>query len=130
MKFRVIDNKTGKEADTWNIAQHEEWAQGLVYCDMEGFAITEDGTLVLMDECGHVVYCDAERFKVVFEDERPHGEWIRDNEFLKFTGDFKCSNCNIISGLPFPYCPNCGANMNKKIKNTQDEYAKMRAREF
>lgn len=35
MKFRVIDNKTGKEADTWNIALHEEWAEGLVYCDME-----------------------------------------------------------------------------------------------
>lgn len=74
MKFRVIDNKTGKEADAWNIALHEKWAQSLVYCDMEGFAITEDGTLVLMDECGHSVYCDAERFKVVFEEERPSGD--------------------------------------------------------
>ncbi len=79
MKFRVIDKKTGKEADTWNIALHEEWAQGLVYCDMEGFAITEDGYLMLADECGHVVYCDTERFKVVFEEERPHENW----EYLK-----------------------------------------------
>lgn len=79
MKFRVIDNKTGKEADTWNIALHEEWAQGLVYCDMEGFAITEDGYLMLADECGHVVYCDTERFKVVFEEERLHDKW----EYLK-----------------------------------------------
>ena len=69
MKFRVIDNKTGKEADTWNIALHEEWAQSLIYCDMEGFAITEDGNLVLMDECGHSVYCDADRFEVVFDEE-------------------------------------------------------------
>ena len=61
MKFKVFDNKTGKEADTWNIALNEEWAQSLIYCDMEGFAITEDGNLVLMDECGHVVYCDTER---------------------------------------------------------------------
>lgn len=82
MKFKVIDNKTGKEADTWNIALHEEWAQGLVYCDMEGFLISEDGQLMLADECGHVVYCDSERFKVVFEDERPHGEWISCSERL------------------------------------------------
>lgn len=74
MKFRVIDRKTGKEADPYEIALNEEWAQSLIYCDMEGFAITEDGNLVLMDECGQVVYCDTERFKVVFEDERPHGE--------------------------------------------------------
>ena len=82
MKFKVFDNKTGKEADTWNIALNEEWAQSLIYCDMEGFAITEDGNLVLMDECGHVVYCDTERFKVVFEDESPHGEWIPCSERL------------------------------------------------
>ena len=70
MKFRVIDNTTGKEADTWDIARHEEWAYCLNYCDMEGFAITEDGSLVLMDECGNFVYCDPERFKVVFEDDK------------------------------------------------------------
>lgn len=79
MKFKVIDNKTGKEADPYEIALHEDWAKGLCYCDMEGFAITEDGSLVLMDECGHVVYCDTEWFKVVFEEERSHENW----EYLK-----------------------------------------------
>ena len=92
MKFRVIDNKTGKEADAYEIALHEEWAKCLIYCDMEGFVITENGDLMLADECGNVVYCDAERFKVVFEDERPNGD-CRDRlkevfrEYSSISGD-------------------------------------------
>lgn len=118
MKFRVIDNKTGKEADTWNIALHEEWAQGLIYCDMEGFVITEDGYLMLADECGHVVYCDPERFKVLFEDERPHGEWLRKNNSNSW---FECSVCKEVSDVvtvmrepTWKFCPNCGAEMRPK----------------
>lgn len=66
--FHVIDRKTGKEADTYRIALKEKWAKGLVYCDMEGFAIEEDGTLLLLDECGNSRYCDRERFEVVWDD--------------------------------------------------------------
>lgn len=80
MKFKVYDNKTGKEAGTYDIALHEEWARSLVYCDMEGFAITEDGDLVLMDECGNVVYCDADRFKVIFEGEAEKENGTMTNE--------------------------------------------------
>lgn len=65
--FHVIDRKTGKEADTYRIALKEKWATGLVYCDMEGFAIGEDGSLMLLDECGNFVYCDRERFEVVWD---------------------------------------------------------------
>ena len=64
--FTVIDHKTGKEADAYEIALHEEWAKGLCYCDMEGFAILEDGSLILCDECGKFVYCDTERFEVIW----------------------------------------------------------------
>lgn len=64
--FMVIDNTTGKEADPYEIALHEEWAKNLVYCDMEGFAIEEDGTLILLDECGQYEYVPLERFKVVW----------------------------------------------------------------
>jgi hypothetical protein len=64
MKFKVIDNLTGQEADCEMIALHEKWADGLIYCDMEGFAIQEDGTLILMDECGQFVYCPEGRFTV------------------------------------------------------------------
>ena len=69
MTFKIIDKKTGKEADTYKIALKEDWAKNLIYCDMEGFAIEEDGTLVLMDECGNVAYCPADRFEIVFDSE-------------------------------------------------------------
>ena len=78
MKFRVIDKLTGKEADTYEIALHEEWAKELCYCDMDGFAILEDGTLLLVDECGKFEYCDADRFEIVFDDEKPQVELIKD----------------------------------------------------
>lgn len=64
--FTVIDTKTGKEADEYDIALHEEWAKHLCYCDMEGWAIENDGTLLLVDECGRFEYADRERFKVVW----------------------------------------------------------------
>lgn len=65
MNFTVIDTKTGEYPDLSDIALHEEWAQGLMYCDMEGFAILEDGTLILMDECGRFTYCPEGRFQIV-----------------------------------------------------------------
>lgn len=67
-KFSVIDNKTGEYPDLYNIALKEDWAKGLMYCDMEGFSINEDGQLILSDECGKFVYCPSDRFTVVFED--------------------------------------------------------------
>ena len=65
--FTVIDMKTGKEADEYEIALHEDWAKHLCYCDMEGWAIEGDGTLLLVDECGRFEYADRERFKVVWD---------------------------------------------------------------
>ena len=65
--FIVIDKKTSKEADEYEIALHEDWAKDLMYCDMEGFAIEQDGTLILLDECGKFAYCPSDRFEVVSE---------------------------------------------------------------
>lgn len=65
--FTVIDTKTGKEADEYAIALYEDWAKHLCYCDMEGWAIENDGTLLLVDECGRFAYADRERFKVVWD---------------------------------------------------------------
>src|SRR3990167_8166591 len=65
MTFKVIDSKTGVWADPEKIASTEDWASGLVSCDMDGFAIMERGDLVLMDECGHVAYCPVGRFRVI-----------------------------------------------------------------
>lgn len=65
--FIVVDTHTGKEADVYNIALHEDWAKHLCYCDMDGWAIQDDGSLLLLDECGRYAYADRERFKVVWD---------------------------------------------------------------
>lgn len=65
--FVVLDKTTGKEADLGEIALHEEWAKSLAYCDMDGFAITQDGALLLLDECGKFEYCPSDRFEIVAE---------------------------------------------------------------
>lgn len=63
--FEVKDKKTGDYADIETIASTEEWAKGLIYCDMEGFAITQDGHLILLDECGKYEFCPEDRFEVI-----------------------------------------------------------------
>lgn len=65
--FVVIDNETGEEADKYTIALYEDWAKHLCHCVMEGWAIEEDGTLLLVDACGQFAYADRERFKVKWE---------------------------------------------------------------
>ena len=65
--FTVIDNNTGKEADIGKIALEEDWAKDLMYCDMQGFALLENGSLVLLDECGKYEYCPSDRFTIIPE---------------------------------------------------------------
>jgi len=60
----VIDKQTGKAPDLWQIALKEAWARHLTFCDMEGFAIEEDGSLILLDECGNFAYCPTDRFEI------------------------------------------------------------------
>jgi hypothetical protein len=67
-EFKVIDKKTGKEADIGEIALKEDWAKSLMYCDMQGFAITEDNHLILLDECGKYEFCPSDRFEIIPED--------------------------------------------------------------
>lgn len=67
IRFDVIDTKTGKYPDLESIALSEEWTKHLIYCDMQGFHIDEDGTLCLADECGNYAYCPHERFKIIVE---------------------------------------------------------------
>lgn len=92
MRFTVIDKKNGKEADTYTIALKEDWAKGLIYCDIEGFAITEDGTLVLMDECGNVAYCPDNRFEIVF-DEKEENCRIYGKEVVEQFEKPECKKC-------------------------------------
>jgi hypothetical protein len=48
------------------IALKELWAKDLIYCDIEGSAIEQDGTLLLLDECGSCAYPLEGMFRVVF----------------------------------------------------------------
>lgn len=65
-KFEVIEKKTGKVPDITQIALTEKWASNLVYCDLEGFFISQNGSLVLADECGNFTYCPIDRFEIRF----------------------------------------------------------------
>ena len=76
--FKVIDRKTGKEANPYHIAlnphhcKRHEWASGLVYCDLEGWLINDIGELYLADECGNFEFAPIEQYEVVFNtDWRP-----------------------------------------------------------
>lgn len=67
LPFAVIDKQTQKEADDYKIVLEEDWAKVLCYCDMDGFAITQDGDIILLDECGKYAYCPYDRFEIITE---------------------------------------------------------------
>lgn len=62
MQFTIIDPRTDKYPDVSEIALTEEWAKDLIYCDIDSFALTEDGNLVLIDDCGNAASCPYDRF--------------------------------------------------------------------
>lgn len=78
LNFKVIDNITRKEANISEIVLKEDWAKGLMYCDMQGFALLEDGNLVLLDECGKWEYCPSDRFEII-----PEGSVVMSKEEWK-----------------------------------------------
>ena len=65
IEFGVIDLETGGYPDVEKIARTEEWAKNLMYCDIDTFAVTEDGRLILIDDCNNIAYCPEGRFKIV-----------------------------------------------------------------
>ena len=62
--FTVLEKNENRYPDLEKVALEEEWADGLIYCDMEGFAIGEDGNLYLLDECGKYRSVPYGRFRV------------------------------------------------------------------
>lgn len=69
--FRVVWAVSGKAVtadDLEQIALTQKWAKGLIYCDMEGFAVGPDGILLLLDECGQHRYPPEGLF---------HIEWLK-----------------------------------------------------
>ena len=68
MTFKVIETLTGKEP-TDEVINDIAIKGGLMEMDIDQFYVGEDGSLVLVDDCGNMTYCDTERFKVVAESE-------------------------------------------------------------
>ena len=81
MTFKVIDTKTGNEP-TGKVLTRLARTGGLLEFDIDQFFVGEDGSVILMDDCGNSMYIDMTRFKVVTESEDKEVE----NGFDKQTG--------------------------------------------
>ena len=69
MSFQVLDTKTMKEVnldDLTALARNNN----LMEFDLEGFALQEDGTLLLCDECGRFAYVPREEKYIIRAKER------------------------------------------------------------
>jgi len=70
MEFHVIDKKTGKEPIyDGNHIFRESWCKGRLYeRDIEGWYISEDGQLALVDDCNNMAYPPPNRYEIVFDE--------------------------------------------------------------
>ena len=69
MNFQILDKKTMKEVgldDFTALARNNN----LMEFDIEGFALQEDGTLLLCDECGRFAYVPREDKYIIRVKER------------------------------------------------------------
>lgn len=75
--FKVIDIKTGREVPADKIKKIAK-ENGLMEADIDQFFISEDGQLVLADDCGNIASCDMEKFGLipVFEGKYPDLEYF------------------------------------------------------
>ena len=67
--FKVIDKRTGKEPIyDRNHLFKEKWFKqsSLIWCDLDSWCISEEGYLLLTDDCGNAAYPPADRFEVVW----------------------------------------------------------------
>ncbi len=69
--FTVTDPETGQYPDDVIM---EDWAYELPGFEVDRFAVTEDGDLIVIDDCGKVCKCPPDRYKVSFEWGNRRGE--------------------------------------------------------
>lgn len=69
MNFLVLYKKTMKEVSLDNFTEFAR-NNGLMEYDLDGFALQEDGTLLLCDECGKFTYLPRERKYIIRVKER------------------------------------------------------------
>lgn len=79
----TIRNPDGSEPDLWNIALAESWAKNLLYCDIDVFAVDEEGILILFDECDRFAYPPEGRFIVEWPHQKRIAELEADNADLR-----------------------------------------------
>ena len=63
MTIEIIDTATGRPPAVEKIDRIAK-EYGLMEMDIDQFAVTEDGQIVLLDECGYYSYVDAESFNL------------------------------------------------------------------
>ena len=70
MTFHVIDKRTGKEPIfDGNHIFKEKWCKGrLIEFDIDGWYISEDGQLALVDDCCNMAYPPPDRFDIVYDE--------------------------------------------------------------
>ena len=67
--FYIIDPKTGEEPIMdRNHVLKEKWVKEsmLVWCDIDQFVLSEDGSLYLIDDCNNMALVPEGRFEIVF----------------------------------------------------------------
>lgn len=63
MTIEIIDNTTGRPPSAKLIDRIAK-EYGLMEMDIDQFAVTEDGHVVLIDDCGRCSYVDTEGFNL------------------------------------------------------------------
>ena len=63
MSIEIIDNTTGRPPSAKLIDRIAK-EYGLMEMDIDQFAVTEDGHVVLIDDCGRCSYVDTEGFNL------------------------------------------------------------------
>jgi hypothetical protein len=61
--FTVVDTATGQPPNLARLAE-EPWAKHLIWSNMAGFALCDDGMLILTDTCGNYACCPPGRFTI------------------------------------------------------------------
>lgn len=63
--FQVVDRQTGTRALLYDAARTSADRAFLAsVTDLDGWALTEDGFLLVLDSCGRYAFVDQERFSV------------------------------------------------------------------
>ena len=103
--FKVLDFESGREISTDKIVKIAK-EYGLMECDIDDFAISSEGQLLLIDDCGKCAYVDTKKYKVgpFIEQYYPNLEFL-ENVFVasvknKFGTDIDIAGVELVAMFP------------------------------